>query len=622
MVAPSRRRDAFIRAVEAGKIPTIIPPLPGRSQGVRAHYISLDELQTRGGSLVELFGLTERLVELGYRSRFTRCGGCGEAILVFSSAGEIVEEIARAWHGRPIRVELRGPEQAITTFAKERGWSSITVSRDIATVPLDSFPCEEVRCRQLQPLIASTRRLAGAWIEVRDSTARSPYAWHGRCPSCDWLSPVFRRSLLREALKRGDHSLAPVEMSRLVGECTLSEIVRLPIEELADRPETRDMWPAQQRSAITKLNIGSLTLADRYPTIAPVALARLPLALYAGEEGDSGDIRIIDIPPNLLSSDQERAVQDVGFIAAQGGPMVWLRAAPSEPPSIESPSASSKALGFLSRRNSPSNPLDVRCGEWRAIDASELAPNRRAAIMVADAIEGLPEGPFSFSRGNPFTLHFIPLFSVESSLSRLVAHELGAIEPLAKLFAASHQAKMLGLSHRDFVIGQARLSPSLCGTCRGGGLVLNEEGELLSDVSLCPSCSGTRFSGPGRDVTFKGKTLWQILNSTIDGAAGTLHALPKMGHVVELLRILDLQHIPLGIPTALLPRATRRLFSAIRATVSATTTRPSLIVIEEPFVGLSDQQLSRFTEFVSHPSIATKAAWVGVESLSGRGWRP
>lgn len=612
VVSPSRRRDAFIRAIEERKIPLAIPSSSEQTRSVRTHYTSLDELQSRSHSLAEFFGLTEQLVELGRKSRKARCCGCGERIAIFSSAGEILEQIAREWDGRTIRVELRGPDQAISSWGTDRGFSTLTASDGISTILLDSFTCDEARCRQIQSVLATTRRLDGAWIEVRDSTDRKGYSWHGRCSSCETQSPAFRRTVAREAIGRGDPSHAPIEMSRLVGEVTLSDLVRLPIEEVAAHPEMRDLWSATQRTALATLGIGSLSLMDRCSSIAPYALAQLPLVLHAGEEGGSGDLFIIDTPPGLLHTDEERAVRDVGYLVAQRAPVVWLRSPHTEQPTPDTPASTSRLLGMLSQRTPTSLHLDIRCGEWHTIHASNRVANRRPALALSHAMEGVADPAFSFSSTLPFSLHFIPLFSIESNLSRLVAHEIGAIEPLAKLFASSQQAKMLGLSPRDLVIGQARLSASICGTCRGSGLVLAEAGELLSGVSLCPSCWGARFSPPARDVTFKGRTLWQLLNSTVHKATPVLQALPKMGHVLELLQLLDLTNIPLGVPTSLLPRTTRRLLSAVRSAISATPSRPSLIVIEEPFVGLSARQLSRLTQVASHPYTAAKVAWVGV----------
>jgi hypothetical protein len=612
VVAPSRRRDAFIRTIEERKIPHVIPPSPEQTRSVRTHYISLDELQSRSCSLVEFFGLTERLVELGHKSRVTQCGACGERNPVFSSAGEILEQIAREWQGRSIRVELRGPDQAISSWGNERGFSTLTSSDGIATVLLDSFTCDDARCRQIQSVLATTQRLDGTWIEVRDSTDRKGYSWHGRCASCETQSPAFRRTLAREALERGDISLAPIEMSRIVGGAPLSDLVRLPIEEIAARPEMHDLWSTTQRVALTTLGVGSLSLMDRCSSIAPYALTQIPLVFHAGEEGGSGDLFIIDTPPGLLHADEERTVRDVGHLVAQRAPMVWLRSPQTEQPDLDTPTSSGRLLGTLSQHTSSTPSLDIRCGEWQTIHVLSRVANRRPAIAVSNVIEGVADATFSFSPSSPFSLHFIPLFSIESSLSRLVAHEIGAIEPLAKLFASSQQAKMLGLSPRELAIGQARHSASICGTCRGSGLVLAEAGELLSGASLCPSCWGSRFSAPARDVTFKGRTLWQLLNSTIHEATPVLQALPKMSHVLELLQLFDLTHIPLGVPTSLLPRTTRRLLSAARAAISATTNRPSLVVIEEPFVGLSAKQRSRLSQVASHSYTTGKVAWVGV----------
>ncbi len=612
VVAPSRQRDAFIRAIEEGTIPHIIPPSTEHTRSVRTHYISLDELQSRTTSLAEFFGFTERLVELGRKSRHAQCRGCGAHISVFSSAGEILEQIAREWQGRAIRVELRGPTQALSSWAHDRGFSTLTSSDGIPTVLLDAFTCDDTRCRQIQSVLATTRRLEGAWIEVRDSADRKGYSWHGRCASCETQGTVFRSSLTREALERGDPSHAPFEMSRMVGGITLSDLVALPIKETVSLAEVHDLWSATQRAALTTLDIGSLRLMDRCSSIAPYALAQLPAVLHAGEEGDSGDLFVIDTPPGLLHTEEELTVRSIGHLVAQRAPMVWLRCPQTEHPNLDTPVSTTRLLGTLSHLDSTTPNVDIRCGEWRTIHASGRVANKRSAIAVCNAFEGVEDPTFSFSPTSPFSLHFIPLFSVESNLSRLVAHEIGAIEPLAKLFASSQQAKMLGLSPRELVIGQVRHSATVCGVCKGSGLVLAEAGELLSGASLCPSCWGSRFSAPARDVTFKGKALWQLLNSTIHEATPVLKALPKMSHVLELLRLFDLSHIPLGIPTSLLPRTTRRLLSAVRATLTATTNRPSLIVIEEPFVGLSATQLSRLTQIAVHSHIANKVAWVGV----------
>jgi ABC-type branched-subunit amino acid transport system ATPase component len=87
-----------------------------------------------------------------------------------------------------------------------------------------------------------------------------------------------------------------------------------------------------------------------------------------------------------------------------------------------------------------------------------------------------------------------------------------------------------------------------------------------------------------------------------------------MSQVLELVTLLDLTDIPLGMPTSLLSRTQRRLLAAIKAAISATHTRPSIIVIEEPYVGLTEKQVSGLAEVVGHSYTKAKVAWIGIHS--------
>ena len=106
--------------------------------------------------------------------------------------------------------------------------------------------------------------------------------------------------------------------------------------------------------------------------------------------------------------------------------------------------------------------------------------------------------------------------------------------------------------------------------------------------------------------------MWQLLNSPIRETAPVLRALPKMSQILELVTLLDLVDIPLGMPTSLLSRTNRRLLSVIKATISATPSRPSLVIIEEPYVGLTEQQISGLAEVALHSYTKQKVAWIAV----------
>jgi ABC-type branched-subunit amino acid transport system ATPase component len=114
-------------------------------------------------------------------------------------------------------------------------------------------------------------------------------------------------------------------------------------------------------------------------------------------------------------------------------------------------------------------------------------------------------------------------------------------------------------------------------------------------------------------VTFKGKTMWEILNTPIRFSEQTLRALPKMKEVFELTTLLGLGEIALGTPTALLHTTHRRMLAIAHSILEATATKPSLIVLEAPFVGLNEQQRAGLQQVVEHPLFREHVAWIGVE---------
>lgn len=614
VVVPSRQRDAVIQALEEGRIPTLVRTSHDQSPITRTYYLSLDELQSRGIALIEILGLTEALTELAWKSRAARCHSCGLINPTFTTASEFVEEISRAWRGRSIRVDLRGEQEEIDAWAQDLGLRGRTASDGASVVHIDAFECDDSRCRDIQSLIGTTKRLRQSWIEVHDATERAEYSWHGRCPSCRTQNAPFRRALAREALRRGEPERAPVEMSRLIGGLPLLEMIRLPLARLITLPEIAGLLLPTQKVAISLPGIASLTLADLSSSLPPHTLAFISLLSHAGQTGDAGDLFLIDPPANLLSVAEEQSLNSVAQGLAANAPLIWLRAqvtAPS-PFTIEIPTT--PPLGTLTIRGASTRAIEIRRGEWRTVVVSSSDSHKRPAPLVATALLGEPNDLFEFSSASPFSAHFIPLLSNDSNLSRLVAHDLGVMEPLTKLFASSQQAKMLGLSARELVIGQARQSPFVCGVCKGIGLIPDEEGSLLAGMSPCSSCLGARFASPARDVTFKGATLWHILNSPIRQTVSILRALPKMSNIIEMATLLDLLDIPLGMPTCLLPRTTRRFLSCVKAILSGTPTRPTIIMIEEPYVGVTDRHLSGLRDTVTLPFCAARATWLGIQS--------
>ena len=617
IIAPSKQRERFIGDIELRRLPRPITHVEHLTAVRQAHYLSLNDLQSHSRTIASLLGLTDSLTDAAAQSRAAQCPTCGHLIPIFLSPSELCEEISRAWRNKDIEVTLAGPCETIETWSKEHGFTCSSKDQSVATVRLDSFTCDAVRALQLQPLIASTRRLHETWISVRGSNDNKEYAWAGRCSTCGYQMRAFQRSAARTLIERGRDENASVEASRLIEGRSLESLLTSSFRDLFGSDAIVRLFSTAQRKALETLALTELTLGTHTNTLAPSTLASVSLVASLSLANSRHDIMVFDAPCSLFPAREHDAVLAVAKTIAQNTPFVWLSEPAQAPRQISSSrgdSSNTRLLGTVHLHNSSPSSGEVSCGGWLSVDISSHHRHSRLGLALYKALQGVPSPLITFSALHPCSAHFIPLFSEDSTATRLVAHQLGAIEPLAKMFAASHQAKMLGLSSRDFIIGQLRQSPTLCGTCRGTGILHSTDGDLWrEEVGPCPTCWGTRFRSPARDVTFKGKTMWEILNTPIQFSEQTLRALPKMKQVFELTTLLGIGDVALGTPTALLHTTHRRMLAIAHSILEATATKPSLIVVEAPFAGLNEEQRTGLQQVVEHPRFREHVAWIGVE---------
>lgn len=617
IIAPSQQSERFIRDIELRRLPRPITHV-AHGTGVRqAHYVSLNELQSDTRTIAALLGLTDRLIDAATQSRAAQCPTCGEVIPIFLASAEICNEISHCWRGKDIEIDLVGPDEIIERWAAEHGLTSRSKDTSLRIVRLDSFVCDETRTSQLQPLIASTRRLGEAWIAVTSKTEHKEYAWSGRCHTCCYQSRAFQKSAAHSLIERGNVEHAIVEASRLIEGITLRCFLSSSFREVFAWDTTARLVPAAQREILEKLALTELTPGMHTNALSPSTLALTALAASPSLRERHHGLVFFDAPRSLFRAKEYDSALAVAEVIAQSVPVVWLSEPPQPPQHTPpAPDTDTKAalLGRVHLHGSSRRAEKVSCGGWLSLSLPPHLHHDRLGLALHKAVQGTPSPLLTFTPLHPFSAHFIPLFSEDSTATRLVAHQVGAIEPLAKMFAASHQAKMLGLSARDFTIGQLRQSPTLCGSCRGTGILHATDGDLWrEEVGPCPTCWGTRFRSPARDVTFKGKTMWEILNTSIRSSEQVLRALPKMKEVFELTTLLGLGEIALGTPTALLHTTHRRMLAIVRAMLEATATKPSIIVIEAPFVGVDEPRRAGLQKVIEHPRFKEHVAWIGVE---------
>jgi excinuclease ABC subunit A len=168
---------------------------------------------------------------------------------------------------------------------------------------------------------------------------------------------------------------------------------------------------------------------------------------------------------------------------------------------------------------------------------------------------------------------------------------IGFWDIIRKLFADTLEARARGYAANRFSFntGEGR-----CPTCEGAG-VRTIGMSFLPDVKvLCESCHGARFNPETLAVTWRGKSIGEVLRMEIDEAVEFFAAMPNIAHPLQLLKDVGLGYLTLGQPSPTLSggEAQRMKLVTELSKVRDDITRRgqkaphTLYVLDEPTVGL------------------------------------
>ena len=168
---------------------------------------------------------------------------------------------------------------------------------------------------------------------------------------------------------------------------------------------------------------------------------------------------------------------------------------------------------------------------------------------------------------------------------------IGFWDTIRKLFTETLEAKARGYAAARFSFntGDGR-----CRTCEGQGMRTIEM-SFLPDVKVpCESCHGQRFNAETLAVSWRGKSIGDVLQMEVDEATAFFASMPSIAHPLQLLKDVGLGYLTLGQPSPTLSGGEAQRIklvtelSKVRDDITRRGQKPphTLYVLDEPTVGL------------------------------------
>ena len=191
----------------------------------------------------------------------------------------------------------------------------------------------------------------------------------------------------------------------------------------------------------------------------------------------------------------------------------------------------------------------------------------KGAMKTIENIEFINQNPIGrSSRSNPVTY-------------------VKAFDDIRTLFAAEKLSKIRNYQPKHFSFN---VEGGRCETCKGDGEVTIEM-QFMADVHLeCEACKGKRFKKEVLQVTFQGKSINDVLNSTIDDAVAffTKHRETKIAKKLKPLQDVGLGYVTLGQSSSTLSGGEAQRIKLASFLVKGTRQDKSLFIFDEPTTGL------------------------------------
>ena len=170
----------------------------------------------------------------------------------------------------------------------------------------------------------------------------------------------------------------------------------------------------------------------------------------------------------------------------------------------------------------------------------------------------------------------------------------GVFDLIRDLFAATADAKARGYKKGRFSFN---VKGGRCEACSGDG-ILKIEMHFLPDVYVpCEVCHGKRYNRETLEVKYKGKSIYDVLNMTVEEALHFFENVPSIRRKMETLYDVGLSYIRLGQPSTTLSGGEAQRIK-LAAELSKRSTGKAVYILDEPTTGLHFADVHKLTEIL------------------------
>ena len=215
----------------------------------------------------------------------------------------------------------------------------------------------------------------------------------------------------------------------------------------------------------------------------------------------------------------------------------------------------------------------------RRLNKSRIKPGHHDHIVGYDALDkviNIDQSPIGRSpRSNPATY-------------------TGVFDMIRDLFANTKDAKARGYKKGRFSFN---VSGGRCEACRGDGIIKIEM-HFLPDVYVpCEVCGGKRYNRETLEVKYKGKSIYDVLDMTVDEACEFFANVPSILRKIETLKDVGLGYIRLGQPSTTLSGGEAQRVK-LATELARRGTGKTIYILDEPTTGLHFADVHRLVDIL------------------------